>query len=132
MIIRLLLLGALAGAAILLLRGRRTAFRLVVRRSSGIAVIVCGVVAVLWPGSTTAMAHLVGVGRGTDLVLYALCVVFLFVTITLYLRLREADDRFVRLARSVALLEAEVRRERATHAVERRHPDLAPTRSPTR
>ena len=50
--------------------------------------------------------HLVGVGRGTDLVLYALCVAFLFMTIALYLRLNEMHDRYVELARRLALHEA--------------------------
>jgi hypothetical protein len=52
------------------------------------------------------VAALVGVGRGTDLVLYALCVAFLFVTIALYLRLNEMHDRYVELARRLALHEA--------------------------
>jgi hypothetical protein len=39
-------------------------------------------------------------------VLYALCVAFLFVTIALYLRLNEMHDRYVELARRLALHEA--------------------------
>lgn len=108
MIIKLLLIAALAGAAIMLIRGRRTALRLLMRRSLTLAAIGCGILAVLFPSAVTEVAQAVGVGRGTDLVLYVLCVTFLFVTIAIYLRLGEMHDRFVELARRTALLEAEL------------------------
>jgi hypothetical protein len=90
----------------MLIRGRRSALRLLMRRSLTLGAIGLGVLAVLFPDSTTRVATLVGVGRGTDLVLYALCVAFLFVTIALYLRLNEMHDRYVELARRLALHEA--------------------------
>jgi len=49
--------------------------------------IVAGVVAILDPGALTRLAHAVGVGRGTDLLLYVTVVAFLFVTMAVYLRL---------------------------------------------
>jgi small membrane protein len=112
MIIKVLLLAALAGAAFLLVHGRRSALRVLMRRSLTLTAIVFGALAVIFPGYLTKVAQLVGVGRGTDLLLYLLCVAFLFVTIALYLRLKEMDDRFVLLARKHALLEAELDRER--------------------
>lgn len=109
MLIKALLVLALAGAAFLLIRGRPSALNLLLRRTLTLGVIAAGVVAVLVPSLVTDVAHLVGVGRGTDLVLYLLCVTFLFVTIALYLRLGALQDRLVELARQHALLEAEVR-----------------------
>ena len=106
MIIKLILIATLALAAMMLIRGRRSALRLLMRRSLTLGAIGLGVLAVLFPDSTTRVAALVGVGRGTDLVLYALCVAFLFVTIALYLRLNEMHDRYVELARRLALHEA--------------------------
>jgi hypothetical protein len=105
-IIKILLIGALAAAAVILVRGRRTALSLLVRRAMMLAAIVAGVVAVLFPDTVTDIAQLVGVGRGTDLLLYLLVVAFLFTTIALYLRLSELHDRYVELARQVALHEA--------------------------
>jgi hypothetical protein len=105
-IIKLILIATLALAAMMLIRGRRSALRLLMRRSLTLGAIGLGVLAVLFPDSTTRVAALVGVGRGTDLVLYALCVAFLFVTIALYLRLNEMHDRYVELARRLALHEA--------------------------
>jgi len=108
MIIKLLLIASLALAAFLLMRGKRSALSLLMRRSLTLCAIGCGVFAVLFPGAVTEVAQAVGVGRGTDLVVYVLCVTFLFVSIALYLRLSEMHDRFVELARRQALLEAEV------------------------
>lgn len=108
MIIKLLLLAGLAAAAVPLLRGKRTALGLLMRRSLALGAILLGALGVLFPGAVTAVANAVGVGRGTDLVLYALCVTFLFVTIAQNLRLTELRDRTVELARKQALLEAEL------------------------
>lgn len=107
MIIKILLIAALAAAAVILVRGRRTALSLLVRRALMLAAIVAGVVAVILPDTVTDVAQFVGVGRGTDLVLYLLVVVFLFTTIGLYLRLSEMHDRYVELARQLALHEAD-------------------------
>ena len=109
MIIKILLVLALLGAAVMLVRGRPTALNLLVRRALTLAVIIGGIVAVLVPSALTALAEAVGVGRGTDLVLYVLSVTFLFVSISLYLRLGQLHDRQVELARRHAILEAELR-----------------------
>lgn len=106
MIIKLLLLAALCGAMATLMRGRPSALTLLLRRSVTVLTIAVAALAVLFPSSVTAVANAVGVGRGADLVLYALCVTFLFVTIASNLRFRDLDDRFVELARKHALLEA--------------------------
>jgi len=52
------------------------------------------------------VANWVGVDRGTDLMLYALVIAFLFVTMSAYIRFREQELRYARLARAVALQNA--------------------------
>lgn len=69
--------------------------------------LVFGVVAVIAPTQVSRLASVVGVGRGTDLVLYALVVAFGFATINTYLRFKELELRYARLARAVALRSAE-------------------------
>jgi small membrane protein len=114
-IIKLLLIAGLAFAAFMVLRGKRTALGLLMRRSLALGAIGLGIIAVLFPGLVSEAANAVGVGRGTDLVLYLLCVTFLFVTIAQNLRLTELRDRTVELARKQALLEAELH-DREHHA----------------
>jgi hypothetical protein len=63
---------------------------------------------VVRPNDLTRVAHLVGVGRGADLVLYALVVAFTFSVVNFYLRQRELKQRITQLARAVALREAEL------------------------
>ena len=65
------------------------------------------VVSILIPDVWNRIARIVGVGRGTDMVLYALVVAFLSFTVTTYLRFRELETRYTRLARRLALDEAE-------------------------
>ena len=117
MIIKLLLIAALAAAAYTLMHGRPTALSLLVRRGIALLAIALGVVAVVVPDLVTRAAHLVGVGRGTDLIVYVLCVTFLFTIIGLHMRLAALNDRFVELARRVALNEAKDEASRAQTAL---------------
>ncbi|MGH3743154.1 MAG: DUF2304 domain-containing protein, partial [Micromonosporaceae bacterium] len=63
---------------------------------------------VLRPGDLTWLAQSVGVGRGADLLLYALVIAFVFTVLNFYLRLRDLSERFTALARSAALRDAEL------------------------
>lgn len=75
-----------------------------------VALVVFGVLAVasiLFPETWTMAAQLIGVGRGTDLILYMLVVAFFSFMATTFKRSREADGRYTKLARRLALDEAE-------------------------
>ncbi len=63
--------------------------------------------AVIRPDDVTWVAAQLGVGRGTDLVLYMLVLGFGFFAISTYLRFKEMELKFARLARAIALAEAE-------------------------
>ena len=65
--------------------------------------IVAAVWAVLRPDDLTVLANFVGVDRGTDLLLYVVVVAFLFTTLSTWIRFREQELRYARLARAVAL-----------------------------
>lgn len=64
---------------------------------------ICGVLAVLFPNAVSEFAHLLGVGRGTDLLIYALATGFAFYSINTYLRFKEIEGRYAELARAIAL-----------------------------
>ncbi len=78
-----------------------------IRRLGLLLFAAFAVVSILIPDVWNRIAHLVGVGRGTDMVLYALVVAFLSFTVTTYLRFRDLETRYTRLARRLALDEAE-------------------------
>jgi hypothetical protein len=65
------------------------------------------IVSILFPDVWNRIAGALGVGRGTDMVLYALVVAFLSFTVTTYLRFRDFETRYTKLARRLALDEAQ-------------------------
>jgi small membrane protein len=74
---------------------------------------------VMRPNDLTAIAKFLGVGRGTDLVLYALVVAFMAGMFSMYQRFRVVDRRYTELARTVAIREAElINRERGLHSAQ--------------
>ena len=66
-----------------------------------------GVIAVLFPAVVSDIAVLVGVGRGTDLLLYGMIVAFGFATINTFLRFKELEARYAKLVRAVAIQNSE-------------------------
>ena len=104
--IKVLLVVGLVLFVALELRGRGSAGHLAMRRIVAVLILLLGVTGVFFPDLVTQIAHSVGVGRGADLVLYALVIAFLFSTLGLYQRLRKLEDRYVELSRRVAIDEA--------------------------
>ena len=78
-----------------------------IRRLGLLLFAAFAVVSIRLPDVWNRLARVVGVGRGTDMVLYALVVAFLSFTVTTYLRFRDLETRYTRLARRLALDEAE-------------------------
>jgi hypothetical protein len=77
-----------------------------IRRIGLVVFAAFAAVSILFPELWSRVARVVGVGRGTDLVLYALVIAFLSFTVTTYLRYRELENNYTRLARRIALSEA--------------------------
>lgn len=116
MLIQYLLLACFGAVMLGLLRHRRSLRSVATRRLLLMLVTGAGIAAVLQPGLTTDAAHLVGVGRGADLVLYLLAASSVFVWAGTHLRLRQYDEQVVLLARRVAIAEALARRGTVTAA----------------
>ena len=106
MLIQIVLISAVVILLAVFARNWNTTRMRAWKRIAFIAFCVINVYAVLRPADTTRAAHMVGVGRGTDLVLYALVVAFLSFTVTTYLRFRDLETNYTRLARRIALSEA--------------------------
>jgi len=69
-----------------------------------------GAAAIIFPNITQAAADLVGVGRGTDLVLYMSVVVVMFVLLHYYTKFVELQRQLTEVTRELAILRAEVNR----------------------
>jgi hypothetical protein len=109
MIIKILLIGSVLIGCHWLVQGQRHPGRLAFRRIVGLLLAGGWIVAVLWPNGVTRAANFVGVGRGTDLVLYATVVAFMFTTVLQQGRMQQLEARVARLTRAHALLEHDTR-----------------------
>jgi hypothetical protein len=102
MMIKILLIAATVVFAALVLRDSSGRL-LAVRRLVGLAFVLAAIGAVLFPNGLTWVANLVGVHRGTDLLLYGSIVVFLFTTFAAYQRIHHLEKQITQLARELAL-----------------------------
>jgi hypothetical protein len=103
-----LLITSIIALLVYLLRSRRNAQSRAWVKVGYLVFVMAGVYAVLRPNDTTVVAHWLGVDRGTDLMLYALIIAFSFTTLSTYLRFKDLELRYARLARAVALEGAHV------------------------
>jgi hypothetical protein len=104
--IQVLLILAVGVVALFLLRASAGVAHLAIRRVLLLVFALVAMVSILAPGWVTRLANLVGVGRGTDLLLYGLIVAFLGYTATSYRRFRQIERRLTELTRQIALDEA--------------------------
>lgn len=104
--IQLLLISAIILLGVFVMRRTGSDSHLALRRILFALFIVAAILSVLFPQWLSWLANLVGVGRGTDLVLYALVVVFLVFVFTQYRRNVALQRQLTLLARRIALLDA--------------------------
>ncbi|WP_418606708.1 DUF2304 domain-containing protein [Georgenia sp. SUBG003] len=106
MLIQIILLVAIAIITVLLTRSTAGARHQAVRRLLLAGFVVLAVLSVLFPSWLTVLARFLGVGRGADLLLYALVIAFLSSLATTYRTTSLLNRRITVLARKVALAEA--------------------------
>jgi hypothetical protein len=105
-LIQVILIATTLGVLVLLLQHRAAARTRAWKKLIMVALAAVAVTSILYPQLTTTVANFVGVGRGTDLVLYLLVAVFLYVTLGFYLRFRDLERQLTVLARRLAIDEA--------------------------
>ncbi len=98
-----------------------------VRRILLVLFVVGAGVSVFFPQLLTWLANLVGIGRGTDLLLYILVIAFLGFAATSYRRSRQLETQITELSRQIALLGAE--RDRG-HSPQKTSTKPAPRKGP--
>ncbi|MGF3055842.1 DUF2304 domain-containing protein [Microbacterium sp. YY-01] len=104
--IQFLLIAALIILGALMMRRTGADSHLAIRRLLMMLFVVAAVLSVLFPQWLTWLAKLVGVGRGTDLLLYALVVMFVTFMYTQYRRNVTMQRKITLLARRTALSDA--------------------------
>lgn len=93
--------------SLMLVRGGSNAKHMAVRRIMILLFALSAVLSIFFPAILTQLARLVGVGRGTDLMLYAFIVSFLVYMSSTHQRFRQTETTLTKLSRRIALDEAE-------------------------
>jgi len=104
--IQLLLIAGVVVIGALLMRRTGADSHLAIRRMLSGLFILAAILSILFPQWLSWVANLVGVGRGTDLLLYGLVIAFLASLYTQYRHNLATQRQVTLLARKVALLEA--------------------------
>lgn len=68
--------------------------------------IFCAAVLIVWPDTTNLIAKKLGVGRGADLIFYISILIFWFVVLKLYARIKSLEREFTAFIRENALKNA--------------------------
>lgn len=68
---------------------------------------VVAIVLVFYPDSTSTLAHYLGIGRGTDLLMYVSVVVIFYVLFRLHIKLESIGRSLTKIIRKNALEEVE-------------------------
>lgn len=102
-IVQTVLVLAVAVGALALMRGGANARHLAIRRIMLLAFAFVAVFSIFFPVVLTRIAQALGIGRGTDLVLYALIVSFMVFVASSAQRHRRMEQALTKLARRLAL-----------------------------
>ena len=102
-LIKIVLLVAVVVITAMLNRSTADSRHQAVRRLLLIGFVILAAAAVLFPRLLTQVAQFLGVGRGADLLLYGLTVVFLGYVASSYRRMRHMEQQVTTLARELAL-----------------------------
>lgn len=105
--IQIILLVALAVIAVLAIRSPGGARPLAIRRIAVLVFMLVAIATVLFPDAWTAVAQTIGIGRGTDLLLYLLVIVVLGYMASSFQVRRSQERAMTQLARRIALDAAE-------------------------
>ncbi|MGK0722251.1 DUF2304 family protein [Leucobacter sp. W1478] len=111
-VFQLFLIILVAVATVLALRFLSGDRSLAIKRLLALLVAAAALLAIVFPHALTWTANLLGIGRGTDLLLYLTVIAaILFALSTVRARARQ-DARTTELARAVALMEARILEEK--------------------
>ncbi|MTG88417.1 DUF2304 family protein [Cellulosimicrobium sp. BIT-GX5] len=110
MLIQVILVAAVVVVTVLLTRSTTNARHQAIRRLLLVGFVIAAVLAILFPEALTFVANLLDVGRGTDLLLYALVIAFVSFIATSHRRANQLERKITVLTRELSLAEARLER----------------------
>lgn len=105
-IFQFILIVAVAAAALLAIRFLPGDGSLAVKRILALLFVLAAILAIIFPSALTAVANLLGIGRGADLLLYVFIIASMLFAVAIVRAKARSDARVTDLARAVALMEA--------------------------
>lgn len=114
MLVKVILILAVLLCAYFLTKAQNGEKQVALRRIILVLFVLAAIISILFPSLTTQVAHLVGVGRGTDLLLYALVVAFISYAVTMYRRLNRQEIRITQLVRQMSILQGKIDNQSAS------------------
>jgi len=105
--VQILVIVIAVAVSVLSLSQRGTHFGKAWKKILLILMSIIMIIAVLFPETTNAVAELVGVGRGADLLLYITVLAFIVYALNNYLSQQDQRNRLFQLSRRIALLDAQ-------------------------
>jgi hypothetical protein len=106
--IRLILLIGVAIVVLIPLYGKKTESIRALEKLAFVALIVAGLFFLASPEFTTTIANLIDVGRGTDLMVYMLTVVVMYMAASFYIEVKRSASREATLVQELAILSGKV------------------------
>ena len=70
-----------------------------------IVLALTGTYLILQPNEATFLAHLLGVGRGADLIFYLAIISLGFIVLLLFSKIRELESRLIKISRATATIQ---------------------------
>ncbi|MGE4231818.1 MAG: DUF2304 family protein [Bacteriovoracia bacterium] len=106
--IRIFLLSIMAIIAFTLVFHKTTSAVRAWKKLIFLLIIGLGALAVLFPSKTTVVANFIGVGRGTDLLLYVVTMVILTYVLGSYIESKRSSRREAILVKEIALIRSKI------------------------
>ena len=106
LLVQIVLVIAVILVSLVMMRGGVNASHLAIRRIMLMIFAMAAALSIFFPDMLTQVAGFLGIGRGTDLVLYAAIVCFFIFMATTYHRFRNMETSITSLSRRIALDEA--------------------------
>lgn len=104
---RLVFVALVVAVVALVWRARDSARGRAGKRLLLLGFMVVVVFTILFPGTTTTVAHWMGIGRGTDLVFYLTSFAVMYLAAAVYLKFKRMENRLAALVSDQALREWE-------------------------